>query len=133
MRRSDQERFPGLWTNDEEVAQLIHGEVTDALIAGRASFVAPLELVENISRWEARRGGLTVWTPMKSRGYVLIEEPAIDGGSHRAQGQGTSGGESEDVWRNRGRWETQELTRIPSDEQPLIATLTPTPPVVDQA
>lgn len=68
-----EERFPDLWTDDEEVARFIHLEVCDALDAGRASFVPPVELATtDLDRWEAGKG-LTAWTPLKTRGYVLLE------------------------------------------------------------
>ena len=68
-----QERFPTLWEDDQQAAELIHGECEDALTEGRASYVAPLELANNdLDRWEAGKG-LTVWTPQKRRGYVLLE------------------------------------------------------------
>ena len=68
-----EERFPELWTSDEDAAYLIHGECEDALTEGRASFIAPLELANNdLDRWEAGKG-LVVWVPDKTRGYVLLE------------------------------------------------------------
>lgn len=68
-----QERFPDLYKDDQQAATLIHEECDDALVNGRASFVPPLELALNdLDRWEAGKG-LTVWTPSKERGYVLLE------------------------------------------------------------
>lgn len=61
--------------NDQRTGRLIHEECDNALVAGRASFVPPLELALNdLDRWEAGKG-LTVWTPQKERGYVLLESP----------------------------------------------------------
>jgi hypothetical protein len=68
-----QERFPDLYENDQQAASFMHEECDDALVNGRASFVPPLELALNdLDRWEAGKG-LTVWTPSKERGYVLLE------------------------------------------------------------
>lgn len=59
--------------NDQQAAKIIHEECDSALVEGRASFVPPLELALNdLDRWEAGKG-LTVWTPSKERGYVLLE------------------------------------------------------------
>ena len=70
-----QERFPDLYENDQQAAELMHQECEEALVQGRASFVPPLELALNdLDRWEAGKG-LTVWTPSKERGYVLLESP----------------------------------------------------------
>lgn len=70
-----EERFPELWTDEQEVANLIHGECEEALTEGRASWVPPLELANNdLDRWQAGKG-LNVWTIDKSRGYVLLESP----------------------------------------------------------
>lgn len=68
-----QERFPDLYKNDQQAASLMHEECDDAMVHGRASYVPPLELALNdLDRWEAGKG-LTVWTPSKDRGYVLLE------------------------------------------------------------
>lgn len=68
-----QQRFEELWTSDEEVGHLIHAECEEAMLAGRASFIPPLELAHNdLNRWEAGKG-LVVWTADKQRGYVLLE------------------------------------------------------------
>lgn len=69
-----QERFPHLWTDDQEAAQLIHAECESALTEGRTSFVAPIELsTYDPDRWEAGKG-LVAWVPDKTRGYVLLED-----------------------------------------------------------
>ena len=58
---------------DQKAAALMHEECEDAMFHGRASFIPPLELALNdLDRWEAGKG-LTVWTPSKERGYVLLE------------------------------------------------------------
>ena len=69
-----EERFPELWTNRRKVGKLIHGETMDALEAGRSSYFPPPELSNKdpeIDKWRKEKG-LIVWTPMKSRGYVLL-------------------------------------------------------------
>jgi hypothetical protein len=72
-----QERFPELWTSDEDAGRLIHAECEDALVSGRCSSYAPLELASTgLSRQSA--DGLVVWEPTKMRGYVL-EETVKDG------------------------------------------------------
>jgi hypothetical protein len=69
-----QERFPTLWTNDDEVGLLIYEETMDALDAGRVSSVPPLELASNdLDRWTASGKARIVWVPLKTRGYVLID------------------------------------------------------------
>lgn len=68
-----QERFPGLWTNDDDVGLLIYHETMDALAEGRVASVPPLELAANdITRWQANNSRIA-WVPLKTRGYVLID------------------------------------------------------------
>ena len=68
-----EERFPTLWTNDEDVGLLIYHETMDALAEGRVASVPPLELANNdIQRWTAAKSRIA-WVPMKTRGYVLID------------------------------------------------------------
>jgi len=58
---------------DESAAALIYAECGDAMMAGRVSHVAPLELATtDHSRWRAGTALIT-WTPLKTRGYVLEE------------------------------------------------------------
>ncbi len=70
-----EERFPDLYEDDEQAANLIHKESESALDEGRASAVAPLELANfDLSRWTFNKNkGLVVWTPDKTRGYVVID------------------------------------------------------------
>lgn len=68
-----EERFPSLWTNDDDVGLFIYHETMDALDAGRVSSVPPLELATNdLDRWAPGKARI-VWVPMKTRGYVLID------------------------------------------------------------
>ena len=68
-----QERFPTLWTNDDDVGMLIYHETMDALQEGRVASVAPIEFANyDIDRWAAGKSKI-VWVPMKTRGYVLID------------------------------------------------------------
>lgn len=68
-----QERFPGLWTNDDDVGLLIYHETMDALNEGRVASVAPLEFANHdLDRWGAAKSKI-VWVPLKTRGYVLLE------------------------------------------------------------
>lgn len=69
-----QERFPGLWTNDDDVGMFIYHEAMDALDAGRTATVAPLEFATfDMDKWVAGDAKI-VWTPLKTRGYVLVED-----------------------------------------------------------
>lgn len=68
-----QERFPGLWTNDDDVGLLIYNETMDALAEGRVASVAPLEFANHdLDRWGAAKSRIA-WVPLKTRGYVLVE------------------------------------------------------------
>lgn len=68
-----QERFPSLWTNDDDVGMLIYNEVMDAMSEGRIASVAPIEFANyDIDRWVAGRSKI-VWVPLKTRGYVLVD------------------------------------------------------------
>lgn len=71
------ERFPILieGMEDDEVAVLIHGEVQEALEAGRHGKVPPLELAPSgHARWDtSRKDGYVTWTADKRRGYVMQE------------------------------------------------------------
>lgn len=68
-----QERFPGLWTNDEDIGMLIYNETMDALSEGRVATVAPLEFANHdLDRWVAAKSKIA-WVPLKTRGYVLID------------------------------------------------------------
>lgn len=68
-----EERFPTLWTNDEDVGMLIYNETMDAITEGRIASVAPIEFANHdIDRWVAGKSKI-VWVPMKTRGYVLID------------------------------------------------------------
>lgn len=72
-----QERFPTLWTNDDDVGLLMYHESMDALNEGRVASVPPLELAnDDLSRWGAGKSKI-VWTPNKTRGYVLVD--GVDG------------------------------------------------------
>jgi hypothetical protein len=68
-----EERFPDLWTNDDDAGQFIYRETMDALDSGRVASVPPLELADNdLRRWKARKSKI-VWIPEKTRGYVLVD------------------------------------------------------------
>jgi hypothetical protein len=68
-----EERFPGLWTNDDDIGLLIYNETMDALNDGRVASIAPLEFANNdLDRWVAGKSKI-VWVPLKTRGYVLID------------------------------------------------------------
>lgn len=68
-----QERFPTLWTNDEDTGMFIYHETMDALNEGRVASVPPLELANNdIGRWRSASSRIA-WVPMKTRGYVLVD------------------------------------------------------------
>lgn len=68
-----EERFPTLWTNDDDVGLFIYHETMDALDAGRVSSVPPLELATNdLDRWTPGNARI-VWVPLKTRGYVLVD------------------------------------------------------------
>lgn len=68
-----EERFPTLWTNDNDAGMFIYQETMDALDAGRVGSVPPLELAANdFDRWTAGKSRI-VWTPTKDRGYVLVD------------------------------------------------------------
>jgi hypothetical protein len=71
------ERFPELVSgkDDGEIGALIHGEVMDALDAGRFGSVAPLELAPTgHAQWDgSRKDGYVTWTADKRRGYVMQE------------------------------------------------------------
>ena len=67
-----QERFPTLWTNDEDVGLLIYEETMEAIDAGRVSTVAPLELATyDLNRWAPGKARF-VWVSSKERGYVIL-------------------------------------------------------------
>jgi hypothetical protein len=74
-----EQRFPELakTMSDAGQAELMRGEVMDALDAGRHGMVPPVELsARAVERWQHRRpGGYVAWTKDKSRGYVLQECP----------------------------------------------------------
>ena len=68
-----EERFPEEWSNDEDVGQTIYSEAMGAFESGRISSIPPLEFADNdINLWSDRRSKI-VWTPDKSRGYVIID------------------------------------------------------------
>lgn len=68
-----QERFPTLWTNDDDVGMLIYNEAMDAIAEGRIASIAPIEFANyDITRWTAGKSKI-VWVPHKTRGYVLVE------------------------------------------------------------
>ncbi len=73
-----QERFPELaeTRTDRKQGELIHGEVMDALDAGRHAKVPPIELAcHGAERWEQRNpGAYVVWNADKGRGYAIIED-----------------------------------------------------------
>ena len=74
-----EERFPELTKemSDTKQAELMQGEVMDALEAGRHGMVPPVELsARAVERWQYRKpGGYVVWTQDKERGYVVQECP----------------------------------------------------------
>lgn len=68
-----EERFPDLWTNDDDAGLFMYREVMDATDAGRVSTVAPLELANyDLARWGPGKARIA-WEPTKTRGYVLVE------------------------------------------------------------
>lgn len=68
-----QERFPDLWTNDDDVGMFIYEETMDAIAAGRVASVPPLEFANNdLTRWVAGKSKI-VWAPLKTRGYVIVD------------------------------------------------------------
>lgn len=68
-----EERFPTLWTNDDDVGMFIYHETMDAIEAGRIASVPPLELANNdIRQWRAANSRIA-WVSTKTRGYVLID------------------------------------------------------------
>ena len=68
-----EERFPEEWSNDNDVGKTIYSETMDAFTAGRTSKLAPLEFADNdIARWSDRNSTI-VWTPAKTRGYVIVD------------------------------------------------------------
>lgn len=68
-----EERFPNLWTNDDDVGMFIYRETMDALDAGRIASIPPLELADyDLTQWKARKSRV-VWEPKKTRGYVLVD------------------------------------------------------------
>jgi hypothetical protein len=68
-----EERFPTLWTNDDDVGLLIYHETMDALAEKRVASFPPLELANNdLDRWGPGKSRI-VWTPNKMRGYVLVD------------------------------------------------------------
>lgn len=70
-----EQRFRDLCSglSDRVVGELIHGEVMDAIDAGRRAKMPPIELAPSgHERWLAqRKNGSVVWNEDKSRGYVL--------------------------------------------------------------
>ena len=68
-----EERFPSLWTDDDDIGNLIYRETMDALNEGRVGSVPPLELANNdLERWVSGKSKIA-WVPDKTRGYVLVE------------------------------------------------------------
>lgn len=68
-----EERFPTLWTNDDDTGLFIYHETMDAINEGRCGTIPPLELANNdFDRWVAGKSRIA-WVPMKTRGYVLVE------------------------------------------------------------
>jgi hypothetical protein len=70
-----EERFPDLigGMDDRSLGEFIHGEVMDALEAGRQAKMAPLELAPHgMRRWvSAKKDSYVVWNEDKLRGYVM--------------------------------------------------------------
>jgi hypothetical protein len=68
-----QERFPSLWTNDDDIGKQIYDETMDAIKEGRIASIPPLEFANHdLARWLVSKSKI-VWTPNKRRGYVLVE------------------------------------------------------------
>jgi len=68
-----EERFPEIWTNDDDIGNLIYRETMDALDEGRVGSVPPLELANNdLERWVSGKSKIA-WVPEKTRGYVLVD------------------------------------------------------------
>lgn len=68
-----EERFPTLWTSEDDVGQFIYEETMEAIDNDRISQVLPVEFASNdLDRWEAGRSQLA-WTHHRTRGYVLHE------------------------------------------------------------
>lgn len=66
-----EERFPTLWTSEDDVGYFIYEETMDALENDRVSFVLPVEFASNdLDKWDAGRSQLA-WTVHRTRGYVL--------------------------------------------------------------
>ena len=58
----------------DQTGLFIYNETMDAIREGRVASVPPLELASNdISRWQAAHSRIA-WAPLKTRGYVLIDD-----------------------------------------------------------
>lgn len=74
-----EQRFPEIAREktDQQIGELIHAEVMEALDAGRKAKIPPIELASyEISAWEQRKPGFFItWVKDKTRGYALVDDP----------------------------------------------------------